>query len=297
MGELRILHMEKPLAKKNIILTGASRGLGRCIAASLAAKGANLLLVARDRALLEAVQEQLKAGGLTGQEMHMTAVDLRSANAVETIVHAATRVWDTLDVLINNAAILGPIGPVWENNWSDWQETILVNLTVPVALCRACIPWMQAGGGGKIINLSGGGATASRPNFTAYAVAKTGLVRFTEIAAAETKPLSIEVNCVAPGALNTDMLQDVLNAGPEKVGEQEYAQALKQSESGGANPEGAAELCAFLASSASDGISGKLISALWDPWRALPAHVSSLESSDIYTLRRIVPKDRNMDWG
>jgi NAD(P)-dependent dehydrogenase (short-subunit alcohol dehydrogenase family) len=293
---LRSRCVEKSLATKNIIVTGASRGLGKRIAATLWEKGANLLVVARNSALLELTLDQLKVCGLPGQQAHSVAVDLASAEAVETIMNKATGVWHRLDVLINNAAMLGPIGPVWENNWVSWQEAIHVNLIVPVALCRACIPWMNGGGGGRIINISGGGATGSRPNFTAYAVAKTGLARFTEIVSEETKHMNIQMNCIAPGALNTDMLQDVLNAGPEKVGEKEYTQALRQSESGGADPGCAAELCAFLASSDSDGITGKLISSVWDPWRKLPAHVSSLENSDIYTLRRIVPKDRNMSW-
>jgi 3-oxoacyl-[acyl-carrier protein] reductase len=106
----------------------------------------------------------------------------------------------------------------------------------------------------------------------------------------------IDVNAVAPGALNTRLLEDVLAAGPDKIGEAAYAQALKQRASGGTPLQKGVELCAFLASRASDGITGRLISAVWDPWADLPAHLDELRRSDIYTLRRIVPEDRGKSW-
>ena len=232
-----------------------------------------------------------------GQQVHVAVADLRTADAVLTIIGEARRKWDKIDVLINNAAVLGPIGKAWENPWEDWQTAIRVNLFSAVELCRACIPWMAGRRQGKIINLSGGGATGPRPHFSAYATAKASLVRFSEILAEEVRDLNIQVNCVAPGPMNTEMLQAVLRAGPESAGEAEYAKAVEQAHRGGASPQRAADLCAFLASPASDGITGKLISAVWDPWESLPDHLDELRDSDIYTLRRIVPKDRGKDWG
>jgi 3-oxoacyl-[acyl-carrier protein] reductase len=216
---------------------------------------------------------------------------------VTAIVHEARRLWEGLDVLVNNAATLGPIGKVWENDWQEWQTTIRVNLLAPIELCRACLPWMQKCGQGKIINLSGGGATGPRPHFSAYATAKAGLVRFSEILAHEVDDLNVQVNCVAPGMLNTDMLQAIVAAGPEKTGLEEYAQAIQQVEKGGTLPQRAADLCVFLASAASAGITGKLISAVWDPWEQLPKYLDDLRDSDIYTLRRIVPHERGKNWG
>ena len=103
-------------------------------------------------------------------------------------------------------------------------------------------------------------------------------------------------NAIAPGALNTRFLDEVLAGGKERVGDAFYARALKQKESGGVPLEKGARLCAYLASSLSDGITGKLISAVWDPWPTLPEHRQALRDSDIYTLRRIVPEDRGMAW-
>jgi NAD(P)-dependent dehydrogenase (short-subunit alcohol dehydrogenase family) len=155
---------------------------------------------------------------------------------------------------------------------------------------------MFEGRRGKIINLSGGGATGPRPNFSAYGTAKTALVRFSEILAYEVGDKNIQVNCIAPGAMNTMMLEAIRQAGPTKAGEAEYANA-QSAENNAGLPEQAAELCCFLASSASNGITGKLISAIWDPWEKLSEHLADLKDSDIYTLRRIVPKDRGRAWG
>ena len=287
----------KVLRGKNIIITGASRGLGVHIARAMWDNGANLLLVARSVDDLNKLKKDLETVSATGQGVYTAAVDLGLPEATDIIIEEAQKVWGRLDGLVNNAGILGPVGPLWQNPWKAWEETIRVNLLAPVALCRACIQWMKKDGQGKIINLSGGGATGPRPNFSAYAVAKTGIVRFTEILAQEIQDFNIQVNSIAPGALNTDMLEDVLRKNPENVGEDEYEKALKQKEAGGASPEKAARLCVFLASSASDGITGKLISAIWDPWREFPDRLEDLQGTDIFTLRRIIPKERGKDWG
>jgi NAD(P)-dependent dehydrogenase (short-subunit alcohol dehydrogenase family) len=289
--------MTEPLEDKRILITGASHGLGACVARTLWRRGANLLLVARSENALLDLRAELMAGVRGGQRVQVLVIDLRVPEAVAAIMSEARKQWDRIDVLINNAATLGPIGKLWENDWEEWQTTIGLNLLAPVRLCRACVPWMKECGHGKIINLSGGGATGPRPNFSAYATAKAGLVRFSEILAHEVRDFNIQVNSVAPGSMNTEMLQAILRAGPEKSGAGEYARAVKQAEGGKESLQRAADLCAFLASSASDGITGKLVSAAWDPWKRLPEHLGDLRDSDIYTLRRITPKERGKDWG
>jgi 3-oxoacyl-[acyl-carrier protein] reductase len=156
---------------------------------------------------------------------------------------------------------------------------------------------MAKTGRGKVINLSGGGAASPRANFTAYATAKAGLVRFSETLSEETRDAGVDVNCIAPGAMDTEMLSEVVKAGAAAAGQKEYDLALKVSKTAGNSLERAAALCVFLASEASDGITGKLISAIWDPWETLAEHLGELQKTDIYTLRRIVPKDRGMNWG
>jgi len=150
---------------------------------------------------------------------------------------------------------------------------------------------------GKIIQLSGGGATNPMPRISAYAVSKAAIVRFAESLAEEVREFNIDVNSIAPGALNTRMLEEVLAAGPDKVGAEFFNRSVKQKQSGGAGLERGAALAVFLASDASDGITGKLISAMWDNWEHWPEHVTELGSSDIYTLRRIAGRDRGAAWG
>jgi len=151
-------------------------------------------------------------------------------------------------------------------------------------------------GYGKVIQLSGGGATKPLPGLSAYAASKAAVVRFAETLAGELREYHVDVNSVAPGALNTRMLDEILAAGPERVGEAFYERALDQQRTGGASLEHAARLAVWFASAASDGVTGKLISAVWDPWEELADHIDEL-ASDVYTLRRIVPADRDLGWG
>jgi len=282
------------LQHRDCLITGASRGLGAEIAATFWQAGANLMLVARTASALKQVADALPRRA--DQRVTTHVADLSDPQSPDQIMAAARQEFSALDVLVNDAGIQGPIGPSWENDWQAWQTSLQVNLLAPIALCRLCIPWMAQRGRGKIINLSGGGATAPRPRFSAYATAKVGIVRFSETLAEEARALAIDVNCIAPGAMGTAMLAAIVEAGPEAAGQREYEQAARILSSGEGPSERAAKLCVFLASSASDGISGKLISAVWDPWEMLPDHLDDLKT-DVYTLRRIVPKDRNMPWG
>ena len=281
--------------KKTCLITGASKGLGEYLACRFWGAGYNLCLVARNKDKLGRIIQNLPER--KNQKAIYFICDL--ANNDETLELAAKvkSSLPRLDVLINNAAIQGPIGASWENNVSIWQKTIQVNLLAPVALCRALIPRMKEAGGGSIINLSGGGAVKPRANFSAYATAKAGLIRFSETLAEETKSLGIRVNCIAPGAMKTDMLNEIVEKGAAKTGEKEYVAASKVFKEGGASMDKVADLALFLASDASNGITGKLISAVWDNWQEWPKHIDDLYSSDVYTLRRIVGKDRGLKWG
>ncbi len=285
------------LMGKWALITGASRGLGKQISKTLWHAGANLILVARSLEPLVDLRNALLAEANPGQQVHILTADLADPDSVPMLVSQSRACHDHLDILINNAAIQGPIGKLWENDWNAWQETLRVNLLAPTELCRALIPRMlKQAPHCKIINLSGGGATSPRPHFSAYAVAKAGLVRLTETLAHELAGTSIDVNCVAPGVMHTDMLKSILHAGPDHAGAAEFAQASKHANAEHDASVRAAELCAYLASSESDGITGRLLSAVWDRWDVLHTRLSELRDSDVYTLRRIVPADRNLDW-
>ncbi len=278
------------LQDKRIIVTGASRGLGRAIACELARAGARLLLVARDRQSLEETVSLL-----AGPPARMVAADLSATGVASRIIREARSAWERLDGLVNNAGIQGPIGPFEDNDPESWEAVFRVNLFAPADLCRHAARWMKEGPGGSIVNLSGGGATSPRPRFSAYGVAKSALVRLSETLAAEWAPHRIRVNAIAPGAMNTHMLDEVLEAGEDLAGA-EYHHAVKQKSAGGTDPATAARLCAFLLSDEAASITGRLLSAVWDRWADLPRHAEELAGTDIYTLRRIVPEDRRRDW-
>jgi 3-oxoacyl-[acyl-carrier protein] reductase len=233
----------------------------------------------------------------TAQKFEHLVCDLADPSQVQEL---AARVKSTLlhlDVILNNAAVQGPVGPLWDNELSLWRQTIEIDLLAPVALCRALVPWMKETGGGSIVNLSGGGATGPRANFSAYATAKAGLVRFSETLAEETRAIGIRVNCIAPGAMKTAMLNEVLAHGASRAGRREFELATRVFDEGGASMRRVAELALFLASDAGSGITGKLVSAIWDDWERWPEHLAELSSSDVYTLRRIVGRDRGCAWG
>ena len=279
------------------IITGGSRGLGAVVAEAMWREGADLLLVARSEAALRELHDRLAASGSARQQAHAFPVDLRDPAAPQAVLAEARRLWPRADILVNNAGITGPIGMLAGNDWSAWLDTIQVNLLAPAELCKLSIGWMRETGGGRIVNLSGGGATGPRPNFSAYATAKCALARFTETIAAEVEDLGIRVNCVAPGVLNTEMLQEVLRAGPELVGAAEHERVRKLVADGAADPRLASDLIVYLASEESAGITGKLISAVWDPWRSLHEHIEDLRNTDVYTLRRVSPEERGKAWG
>lgn len=187
------------------------------------------------------------------------------------------------------------MGRLEDSIWDDWVDAVRVNLFGTALMCRAIIPVLRRRGHGKIINLSGGGATQPLPRISAYAASKAAVVRLTETLALELHDARVDVNAIAPGALNTRLLDEILAAGPEKVGPELYERSIEQQEKGGTPLETGAALAVFLASAQSDGISGRLLSAVWDDWRNLSRWREKLARSDVYTLRRIVPEDRGIE--
>lgn len=278
-----------------VLLSGATGGFGKVLSRRFVKTGADLLLLGRNIGLLEKLAAELFNGG--SGRVQVVAVDLKSPESIAESVSSILETRGAPDILINNAGIQGPIGPAWENDWRLWEETVKINLLAPVMLCRSFIPEMIKKGRGRIINISGGGAADPRPYFSAYAASKAAIVRYSETLALELAGKGITVNCIAPGALKSKMTQDVINAGADRAGQKEYRQAIRLSEEFDERSViRAADLAVFLASDRSVGISGKLISAVWDPWTDFEKHKDELRKSDIYTLRRIMPDDRGKQW-
>lgn len=273
------------LSGKNVLITGAGRGIGRAIALRCASEGARVVLLARTGSELTETSDQISS---IGGESHPFVCDISSVESVKDAVSFAREKCGRVDVLVNNAGIQPPIGPFAAADIREWERNVEVNLFGAVHVTSAVLPEMISRKKGKIINLSGGGSTSPRPNFSAYAVSKTAIVRLTETLAIELAEFQIDVNAISPGAVNTKMLEEVLTAGA--LAGKEVNDAEKRKESGGDAPDLAADLVCFLASDESDGITGKLISALWDPWREETFRARLKSDKDFATLRRIDDK-------
>lgn len=285
------------LAGRTALVTGASRGLGLAIAEAYLRAGARVVLAARDPERLAAAAAALGRALDARERVLVVPADVTCPEAVETLVERTRAAFGRLDILVSNAGVQGPIGSLEAIDWVDWTRAVETNLYGAALLFRAVLPLMKAQRAGKIVQLSGGGATSPMPRMTAYAASKAALVRLVESVAEDVKGFGIDVNALAPGALATDMLTEVLAAGPERVGAAYHAKMRQVAEAGGTPLASGAALAVWLASSASDGVTGRLLSAVWDPWPTLQARREALAASDIYTLRRIVPADRAEDWG
>ncbi len=288
--------MDRPLSNRIAIVTGASQGLGLEIARAYLQAGARVMICARDAVQIESRRVEL--GEIAGPDcIAATGADVSREGDVKRLVETTLATFGGLHILVNNAGVYGPMGVIETTDWDAWVRAIEINIYGSVLPCRAVLTHFKRQGYGKIVQISGGGATNPLPRISAYATSKAAVVRFAESLALEVRDHGIDVNAIAPGALNTRLLDEVLTAGPDAVGQEFFDRMVKTKAHGGTPLETGASLAVFLGSAQSDGISGRLISAVWDPWSDLPAHRDDLNRSDVYTLRRIVPKDRGMKWG
>ncbi len=237
---------------------------------------------------LKKVQKELN-GQFPDSHLETYQADVSRPEEIKALVKKTTDVFDGIDVLVNAAGIYGPIGPSEKIDLAHWKKTFEVNTFGTFQMIREVAPAMQSQRKGKIINFSGGG-DGPLSRFSAYSASKAAVVRLTETLAEEFKEYNIDINVIAPGAVNTQFLEQALAAGEELVGKERYQKLLKQKKEGGTAPELAASLCVFLASSCSDGLSGKFLSAVWDDWKNLDKEkIEKLMKNNIFTLRRVNP--------
>jgi NAD(P)-dependent dehydrogenase (short-subunit alcohol dehydrogenase family) len=265
---------------KNVLVTGAGRGIGKRLAMGFGQAGARIGLLARSQAELDLAKLEIEQVGGTALRIR---ADIRDMEQMHAAVERMRAAFGGVDALIAAAAIQGPIGPLVTAKPKAWNETIEINLLGTVNTCRAVLPGMIEKRHGKIILLSGGGAADTRPNFSAYAASKAGLVRLAECLADELGDHNVQINCMAPGASYSHMTDEVLHAGEERAGEREIEAAEKVRITGGVLPEKQVQLAMFLASDHSNHISGRLIHVN-DDWRRFEQENMKPE---LFTLRRV----------
>ncbi|MDR1375312.1 MAG: SDR family oxidoreductase [Holosporaceae bacterium] len=287
------------MKNKNAVITGASQGLGLEIARHFIESGvSNLAICARDKSVLDDATAELMQLANPQQKIMSISIDLADFEQVNHFCKKIIDEFNQMHVLVNNAGVYGPKGSIESVDWHEWQNALAINLNGSVLMCMNLLPHFKENRCGKIIQISGGGATNPMPYLTAYAISKTAIVRFIESLAGELKEFNIDANCIAPGLLNTRLLDEALNAGSETIGKDFHDRMVQSKLTGNTTPLSiGAALAVFLASDASNGITGRLISAQWDNWREWPNHLEELRDSDLYTLRRITGKDRGQTWG
>lgn len=279
--------------RRVVIVTGGGSGIGYACAEELLRRGMAVLIAGRSGGKLTAAAELLQ--GATGARPHVEVADVREADDVERVVAMSAEL-GPLHGLIHAAGIYGPIGAAVDVSATEWLDAIRANLhgtfLAATAVARAII--RSDSGGGSIVLLAGGGAATPFPNYSAYAASKAAVVRFAETLAIELGPASIRVNAIAPGFVATELHARTLAAGPEQAGD--FYETTKERLKNAIPPSVAAKAAAFLLSDDAMGITGRFVAAPYDRWDEWPKHLSEIQGSDLFTLRRIVPRDRGADW-
>ncbi|WP_179136911.1 SDR family NAD(P)-dependent oxidoreductase [Candidatus Entotheonella palauensis] len=274
----------KKLENRVALITGAGRGIGRAIALAYAREGAKLSLAARTQSELEQTTRDAQS---LGASTCIQTADVTAQAQVDVLVRHTVEQFGTIDILVNNAGIAGPIGPLHQNDVNACIQAIQVNLIGTYLCCRSVLPVMLEQNRGKIINLSGAGATSAWPDLSAYGVSKVAVVRLTETLALELEGTNIQVNALGPGSIHTQMWDELRDGAKAAGATQIYELGQQVTSGGGASMADAASLAVWLASDDAGGLNGRLMSSSRDGWSDLAARIPEIMASDVFTLRRV----------
>lgn len=280
---------------KNVIITGGTVGFGKALAEKFLSEGANVSICSRNEQQLFDTQSKLLSK-FPNRIILVKKCDVSIEKDVKEFISYSLDTFKTIHVLILNAGVYGPMGPIETVSLDEWRKSIDINLFGVLLPCRELIPHFKQNKYGKIIVLSGGGATNPMPNLSSYATAKAAVVRLVETLSKELSSYNVDINAIAPGAMSTRMIEQVIDAGPEIVGDEFFKKNQNWKQNGATSMELGTNLAVYLSSEDSNGVTGKLISAQWDDWKNFGNHLDDLQNSDIYTIRRIVLEDRNKKW-
>ena len=269
---------------RTALITGGGRGIGRQIALAYAAEGARLSISARTDSELEETGKLISEQ--YGSEVITIIADVSMREQVDNAVAQTLERYGAIDVLVNNAGNIGPVGRAWDNDPEDWARTVAVHLMGVFYGCRAVIPSMLAQGWGRIVNMSGVGG----PNMSAYDAAKTAIVNLTENLALELADTPITVNAISPGSIHTRMWEETRDLAYAVGDMATYERGVQVTSGQGASIKRAAELAVFLGSDDCGALSGRLIRAFADRFEEFPHRVDEIMASEAYLLRRVDPE-------
>lgn len=260
------------------MITGAGRGIGKRLAIGFAKAGMRVGLLGRSQAELDLTKLEIEhAGG----SAHRFRADVRDFEQLCGAVDRMTDLCGNVNVMVANAAVLGPIGPFVEHRPRDWKEVFETNVIGVMNACRSVLPQMIQERRGKIIVIADSSSSSPRPGFAPYSASKAAVVRFVESVAEEVRDHNVQVNCFSPGGAYTSMTDEILEA-DERAGAREVEEAEQIRLTGGVPAEKQIQIALFLASERSNHLTGKLIDVT-DDWKKLERENTR---PDAWTLRR-----------
>jgi NAD(P)-dependent dehydrogenase (short-subunit alcohol dehydrogenase family) len=263
---------------KVAIVTGGGHGIGRQIAESLASHGASVAVTGRTQSRLDETVNSIEAAG--GKAIAF-ATDVANEDAVRSLVAETERQFGPIDILISNAGVDGPFGPLWLNKTEDWRRTLETNLMGSVIVAQAVLPGMVERHSGHIVFVGSRGGLIPIPHDTGYSVTKAGLIRLCETLAIELEDHDVQCFVIHPGVVHTGMSDSVLDSPDGRKWLPKYDQALER----GRTPvEWASDLCNFLVSGQANGLSGCFINVN-DDWRKMANRAGEIQQGDLYKLR------------
>lgn len=280
-----------------VFISGGTSGLGQAMVQHFVSAGKSVVFCSRSEESVNDTLKELKSFSTGNQLILGFSNDVSNRVTTAEMFEKLEALKININVLICNAGVIGPISKFLENKFEDWEDSFNVNLYGTMNLVSEILPSMVSRKRGRIIHISGGGATSPLFGMSSYAASKAAAVRLIETLALEYQDSGVTFNSIAPGMLKTRLLDQMLDAGPERVGRKLFAKSKSKAEALTDTTALAINLVDFLASEASEGITGKLISAEWDNWAEWQSHLPELRDSDVYTIRRITGRDRGKAWG
>lgn len=261
------------------LVTGGGRGLGRAFAVALAEAGMSVAILARSLEQLAETESLMRPSGAKTLSL---AADVTDPAAVRTAMARIEEALGPLDLVVNNAGVAGPCGPIAEIDAGDWWRCVETNLYGAFLCSRAALPSMKERKRGRIVNVASAAGGLPIPYLSAYAASKAALIRFTETLALEIAPFGLSAFSIHPGTVRTAMSEELLNSEAARRWVPWFEWMFRRGQD--VPPDQAVGLLLFLARGSADRLSGRFFQVPEDP-ATVVGRAREIESEDLYTLR------------